>query len=261
MIDIITVRGTGEARGVRNGMCGAVARKLDPAKFRLFECNYPATIGPAGAGKGTPAYPLDVSVDMAVAELAWMVRESPNPVGLISYSLGGIAATRFAEAVAAGKYRNANGSPLDLAFHLGISNPSRNAGDHVVPVQGYGLHSSHGRFPSGMVNLELCHPKDIIGATPRFSPLRNITRGLSPYAALQLNESDPFRSLDALKSADWLARIREGSYLAASVGLMGYLLPHGYPPRTFHNGYAVEIMPGQSVTWTDWAAAELNRRF
>lgn len=98
MIDIITIRGTGEVRGVRNGMCGAVARKLDPAKFRLLECNYPATVGPVGAGRGIPAYPLDVSVDMAVAELAWMVRESPNRVGLISYSLGGIAATRLAEA-------------------------------------------------------------------------------------------------------------------------------------------------------------------
>ncbi|SNS57715.1 hypothetical protein [Rhodococcoides kyotonense] len=261
MIDVITIRGTGNPRGVFNGMTGVVAKQLNRASFRIFECNFPATIGNVGAGNGIGAHPLDVSVELGVADLARQVRDSPNPVGLISYSLGGIVASRFLEGVALRRWTNPNGSPLEVAFHLGIANPARNAGDHVVPVQGSGIHSSHGPFPRNTVNLELCDARDIIGATPRFSPLRNISRGLSPFAALQLNETDPFRSLDAVKSTDWLSWLRESSYLAAGAGLTAYLVPYGNPGRTPHTGYAMERMPGQNITWTDWAAQELNRRF
>lgn len=87
------------------------------------------------------------------------------------------------------------------------------------------------------------------------------TLELFPYAALQLSEADPFRSLDAVRSTDWLSWLREGSYIAAAAGLIGYLVPYGNPRRTCHTAYSIESMPGQDVTWADWAAEELNRRF
>lgn len=121
-IDVITIAGTGNKIGPFDGMTGLVAKKLDSRVFRVSACQYPATIGRVGAAPGAVPYSLDDSVAIAVKDLAWQVRESPNPVGLISYSQGGIAAMRFAEAVARGEFRNANGSPLELAFHVGIAN-------------------------------------------------------------------------------------------------------------------------------------------
>lgn len=271
MIDVITARGTSNPRGVFKGMTGAVAKKLNPAAFRFYECIYPATIGQIGAAPGEPAVPMDACIDIAVEDLVRQTRLSPNRVGLISYSLGGIAVSRFLEAVEAGTYRmgdgrvldvrNANGSKLDVAFTVNIANPCRREGEHVVPVSGSGLHSSHGKWPAEAAVYELADNRDIICAAPKYSPLRKIAGHLSPYSALEQNETDPFRSLDAVKSTDWLSRLREGSYIAAVAGLIGYLVPYGAPGRTTHTAYSVEQMPGSHLTWTDWAAEELNRRY
>ncbi|OZC62749.1 hypothetical protein CH276_14105 [Rhodococcus sp. 06-470-2] len=258
MIDVFVARGTGNARGPLSDMCGLVTRKLNPQKFRLGEVDYPATIGRIGASDGK-GFPLDVCVDIGVRDLAWKVRNSPNRAGIISYSLGGIVVSRFLEGVERGDFRNANGTKLDVAFVVNIANPSRAPGDSIVPAPGFGLHSSHGKWPAGTVVYELANPRDIICSTDRFSPARRIAAGLSPYAALELNESDPFKSIDALRSTDWLARLRGGSYTAAAAGLLGYLVPYGNPGRTQHTCYGVENVPGTNVTWTDWAAAEINR--
>ena len=137
MIDVITVRGTGNTPGPLNGMCGLVARKLNVTKFSLSDCNYPATIGEIGRMPGQRAYPLDVSVDLGVADLAWQVRETKNRVGLISYSLGGIVVARFLEKVQRGELLNANGTKLDVAFAVNIANPARAKGDSAVPAPGY----------------------------------------------------------------------------------------------------------------------------
>lgn len=261
-IDVITLRGTGNERGVFKGMTGAVASRLDGDRFHFQECNYPATIGQVGAGDGIPAYPLDVSVELGVKYLAWQVRKSPNRVGLISYSLGGIVAMRFLEGVAKGLYRNTDGSPLDVAFHVGIASPSRNEGDSVIPAPGLsGLHSSHGPLPAGMLNLELANPRDIITAAPRFSPARQIAGSLSPFAALEARQSDPFADIRRIQQADWLARFRPGRYLKAAIGLGEYLIPNPTTRTTSHTLYATALMPGQQVTWTDWAAREINRRY
>ena len=76
MLDVFTVRGTGNPPGPRNGMCGLVARKLKVDKFRLSDVVYPATIGRIGASDGK-GFPLDVTVDIGVRDLAWRVRNSP----------------------------------------------------------------------------------------------------------------------------------------------------------------------------------------
>ncbi|OZE77188.1 hypothetical protein CH305_18295 [Rhodococcus sp. 15-649-2-2] len=258
VIDTFVARGTGNAPGPRNDMCGLVTRKLNPEKFRLFDVNYPATIGRIGASDGR-GVPMDECVEIGVQDLARQVLNSPNRAGIVSYSLGGIVASRFLERVERGEWLNRNGSKLDIAFVVNIANPARAAGDSIVPAPGFGLHSSHGKWPASTVVYELANPRDMICSTDRFSPARRIAAGVSPYAALELNESDPLKRLDGLRSTDWLARLRSGSYTAAAAGLLGYLVPYGNPPRTTHTAYGVEFVPGTNVTWTDWAAAELNK--
>lgn len=260
-IDVFTFRGTGETLGAFSGMCGAVARLLDPATFRVRDIAYPATIGRVGAKQGQPGYSLDRSVELAVQSAAQATIATPNRVGLISYSLGGIAVSRFLEDVEREIYTNANGSKLDIAFVVNIANPARARGDRhgVIPAPGYGLHSSHGKWPDSTVVYELANPHDLMCSAPADSPVRKIAGALSPYAALEARETDPFADLKNIRNTDWLAKFRPGRYTEAALGLGGYLIPYGTPPRTQHTMYAFEKVPGTTLTWTEWAAAEINR--
>ncbi|MEW1933090.1 hypothetical protein AB0362_12955 [Rhodococcus sp. NPDC079359] len=268
MIDVITVRGTGNTPGPRNGMCGLVARKLQVTEFRLSDCLYPATIGEIGRVPGQQAYPLDVSVDLGVADLAWQVRETKNRVGLISYSLGGIVVSRFLEGVQRGEFLNANGTKLDVAFAVNIANPARAKGDSAVPAPGYGLHSSHGKWPANTVTLELANPRDIITSAPANSPVRRITGAISPYAAMEQRKAwggrdvvnEAADEVHAINDRDWLSRFRPGRYSEAIEGLFGYLAPYGRPGRTQHTMYGVEPYPFglYGETWTDYAARWIN---
>lgn len=258
---VFTLRGTGEGRGVRTGMCGAVARKLNPDYFDLYEIAYPATIGRIGAGPSQFPHPLDESVTMGVELLAKQIRDTQYPAGIISYSLGGIVASRFLEAVEAGEYLNTNGKPLQIDFVINIANPSRAPGESVVHAPGYGLHSSHGRWPARTAVYELANPADIICSADKWNPARRIAGNLSPYSALQQRNSDPFKDLRKIQSDDVLARLRPGRYLEAAIGLGGYLFPDPRTGVTQHTLYASQPMPGSHLTWTDWAADQINRRY
>lgn len=195
-------------------------------------------------------------------DLARQIRQSPNPAGLISYSLGGIVVSRFLERVEAGEFLNANGTKLQIDFVVNIANPSRAPGDSVIPVMnGYGLHSSHGRWPAGTVVYELANPHDLICSADRFSPARKIAGALSPFSALEQRNSDPFADLRQIRSEDWLARLTPERYARAAIGLGGYLIPDPRTGVTQHTLYSSQPMPGSHLTWTDWAAAEINRRF
>lgn len=263
MIDVITVRGTGEGRGVRNGMCGNVVRKLNPAKFRVFECNYPATIGPVGGVRTSAS--LDTSVRIAVQDLAWQTRRSPNPVGVISYSLGGIATMRFLEDVARGVYRNEDNSPLEVAFAMNIANPARNAGDSVNNLgAGSGIHGGHGRLPVSTANYEIANAFDIICSCDRFSPVRRVSDGLSPFSfaeGARLGNVNAQLQIRNLQQQDRLSFVNPARYPRAIQQLAGYLGSWGNPPRSQHTLYSLETMPGTPGTWTDWAANEINRRW
>ncbi|MFC8182438.1 hypothetical protein ACFULT_26500 [Rhodococcus sp. NPDC057297] len=262
MRSIFTVRGTGNERGVFKGMTGAVAKKLDPNAFEFGECIYPATIGRIGSGQGNPPVDLDRCVEIGVQDLARQVKASKYPAGLISYSLGGIVVSRFLERVEAGEWLNDNGSKLQVDFVVNIANPARAPGDSVIPVMnGYGLHSSHGRWPANTVVLELANPNDIICSAARFSPARKIAGALSPFSALEQRKSDPFADLRKIQSEDWWARLTPGRYVEAAIGLGGYLLPNPRTGTTEHTLYSTAPIPGSHLTWTDWAAAEINRRW
>ncbi|GAB2516075.1 hypothetical protein [Nocardia heshunensis] len=97
MIDIITLRGTGEARndnGTPAGMLHDVAKLLDTDKFTCFEPDWPASIGP---DPNTWGPSLDTSVRLGVAAGVKALQDSPNACGLLSYSLGGIVASTILE--------------------------------------------------------------------------------------------------------------------------------------------------------------------
>ena len=78
--DVFVARGTGNAPGPRNDMCGLVTRKLKADQFRLFDVNYPATIGRIGSSDGR-GVPMDQCVEIGVQDLARQVRNSPNRAG------------------------------------------------------------------------------------------------------------------------------------------------------------------------------------
>jgi hypothetical protein len=243
-------------------MCGQVAKKLNPDKFRLYECGYPASIGPASGNRGVS---LDTSVRQAVNDLAWFTAKSPNPVGIISYSLGGIAAMRFLEEIQSGKHRNADGSPLEVTFSMNIANPARNAGDSALGLgQGSGIHGGHGKLPAGTVNIELANGRDMITSCDRFSPVRRVSDGLSPFSwaeGARLGDIDAQLAIRNLQRDDWLSFINPARYPRAVEQLAGYLGSWGTPPRSQHTLYWCETMPGTNRTWTDWAADEINGRW
>lgn len=260
---LVTIRGTSNLRGPLNGsFTGTVARAFQN-KWDLYDVNYTASIGPIHA-PGEQPLPLDGAVNQGVNDLVRFVQSTNDLVGLCSYSLGGIVAMRFLEGVASGRYLNRDGTRMKIAFHAGFANPARNKGDSIVPgLKGSGLHSSHGPLPAGTVNLEYANPNDIITNADQFSPIRGITKGLSPYASLEQKRVDPFASVEAARQADWLARLRPGRYTEAFLGLGGYIFPNPQrrPMTTEHTLYGTERMPGSTLTWTQAAIADLGRRF
>lgn len=111
MIDIVTLRGTGEPRnanGTPTGMLHDVTKLLDADRFTCFEPDWPASIGPTPELWGPS---LKTSIRRGVAAGVRAIQDSPNVCGLLSYSLGGICASKILEGVRSGKYTNADGSP------------------------------------------------------------------------------------------------------------------------------------------------------
>ncbi|WP_435590277.1 hypothetical protein [Nocardia sp. bgisy118] len=260
MIDIITLRGTGEPRnadGAPAGMLRDVTKLLDPEKFTAFEPNWPASVGPAPDVWGPS---LETSVRLGIAAGVRAIQDSPNVCGLLSYSLGGICASRILEGVRSGKYRNVDGSPLEIAFTVNIANPLRKAGQSVgnlCPPSTYGLHGQRGAWPSLDVK-EYANPGDIITASPADSPLRVIDVGISPFSFV---EGARFGNVTPLIFDELLRFLLQNPlanldrYTKAVQGVIGYLTPW---PDGQHVLYSGHNMPGTNVLWTTHAADYLN---
>ncbi|WP_431968930.1 hypothetical protein [Nocardia sp. bgisy134] len=260
MIDIITLRGTGEPRnadGAPAGMLRDVTKLLDPEKFTAFEPNWPASVGPAPDVWGPS---LETSVRLGIAAGVRAIQDSPNVCGLLSYSLGGICASRILEGVRSGKYRNVDGSPLEIAFAVNIANPLRKAGQSVgnlCPPSTYGLHGQRGAWPSLDVK-EYANPGDIITASPADSPLRVIDVGISPFSFV---EGARFGNVTPLIFDELLRFLLQNPqanldrYTKAVQGVIGYLTPW---PDGQHVLYSGHNMPGTNVLWTTHAADYLN---
>lgn len=258
---LVTIRGTSNLRGPLNGSFTGIVARAFQNRWDLVDCNYSASIGAIRAPGELPLS-LDDSVNQGVADLVRIVQSTDDLVGLCSYSLGGIVAMRFLEGVADGRFRNRDGSRMQIAFSVNFANPARNRGDSVVAgLTGSGLHSSHGPLPAGTINLEYCNPNDIIGNADPYSPARRIAKGLSPFAALEGKRVDPITSVEDLRKADWLARLRPGRYTEAMIGLAGYAIPNHRTGTTQHTLYATANMPGTNTTWVKAAITDLDRRF
>ncbi|WP_327145760.1 hypothetical protein [Nocardia sp. NBC_01327] len=264
MIDIITLRGTGEQRnsdGTPAGMLHDVTKLLDPVRFSWFEPDWPASIGPDPDTWGPS---LDTSVRLGVAAGVQALQDSPNVCGLLSYSLGGIVGSTILEGVRAGRFTNIDGSPLEIAFVVNIANPMRRSGQSVgnlCPAGAYGLHRRRKAWPTDVDVFEYANPDDIITASPADSPLRLIDAGISPFSLVEgarignltpllFHELLDFLLLDPVANLD--------RYTAAVRGLLGYLTPW---PDGEHVRYSGHTMPGTDVLWTTHAAEYLNANY
>ncbi|WP_225727503.1 MULTISPECIES: hypothetical protein [unclassified Nocardia] len=264
MIDIITLRGTGEPRnpnGTPTGMLQDVAKLLDPDSFHCFEPDWPASIG-ATPDLWGPS--LDTSVRLGIAAAVDAIRDSPNVCGLLSYSLGGLCVSGILAGVAAGVYTNSDGSPLEIAFAVNIANPLRRAGqsvENLCPPNTYGLHGQRGIWPPTVDVREYANPGDIITASPADSPLRLIDVGISPFSFLEGARIGNLTPLIFHELLEWLLRDPISNldrYADAMRGLLGYLTPW---PDGQHVLYSGHTMPGTNVLWTTHAADYLNANY
>ncbi|MGA4787599.1 hypothetical protein [Nocardia sp. AB354] len=264
MIDIITLRGTGEPRnadGSPAGMLAAVTDLLSTDSFSFFEPDWPASVGPDPNLWGPS---LDTSVRLGIAAGVEAIQQSPNVCALLSYSLGGICASRILEGVATGEYTNTDGSPLEIAFAVFIANPLRKAGDSVnnlCPPTTYGLHGQHGTWPAAVATREYANSGDIITASPADSPLRVIDVGISPFSFV---EGARFGNASYLIFAQLLEFLMSNPvanlqrFATAVNGVIGYLTPY---PDGQHVLYPAHDMPGTDVTWTTAAANYITENF
>ncbi|MBF6089752.1 hypothetical protein IU438_25300 [Nocardia cyriacigeorgica] len=263
MIDIITLRGTGEPRdpgGAPTGMLRDITKLLDPQRFRCFEPDWPASVGPSPDVWGPS---LDTSVRLGTAAGVAAIQQSPNVCGLLSYSLGSICASRILEGVRAGTYTNTDGSPLEIAFVVNFANPLRRAGESVgdlCPPDTFGLHGQRGDWPDLAVR-EYANPGDIITSVRADSPLRIIDVGISPFSFVEgarIGNVTPliFAELLRFLLIDPLANAAR--YAEAVHGVIGYLTPW---PDGEHVLYSGHDMPGTGVLWTTHAANYLNATF
>lgn len=257
MIDIITLRGTGETRnadGSPAGLLAAVTDLLPADSFGCFEPDWPASVGPDPNLWGPS---LDTSVRLGIAAGVQAIQESPNVCGLLSYSLGGICASRILEGAASGQYTNTDGSPLEIAFAVFVANPLRKAGDSVndlCPAATFGLHGQHGAWPATVAIREYANPGDIITASPADSPLHIIDIGISPFSFVEGARVGNagyliFAQLLEFLMLDPVANLER--FAAAVNGVIGYLTPY---PNGQHVLYPAQKMPSTDTTWTTAAA-------
>ncbi|MBL1076560.1 hypothetical protein JK358_19360 [Nocardia sp. 2] len=264
MIDIITLRGTGEQRnydGTPAGMLHDIAKLLDTDKFSCFEPVWPAAIGPTPDLWGPS---MATSVRIGVAAGVKAIQDSPNVCGLLTYSLGGIVGNKILEGARSGLYKNANGTPLEIAFTVNVANPMRRAGESVgnlCPPNLFGLHGQRGQWPIGIDVLEYANPNDIICASPANSPLRIIDVGIEPFSFIEgarIGNVTPliFNELLQFLQHDPVANFER--YSTAVRGVLGYLTPW---PDGEHVRYSAHTMPGTSTVWTTHAAEYLNANY
>ncbi|WP_227981338.1 hypothetical protein [Nocardia spumae] len=257
MIDIITLRGTGETRnadGAPAGMLAAVTDLLPTDSFSFFEPEWPASVGPDPDLWGPS---LDTSVREGTAAGVRAIQQSPNVCALLSYSLGAICASKILEGVASGQYTNTDGSPLEIAFAVFIANPLRKAGDSVhnlCPATTYGLHGQHGTWPANVATREYANPGDIITASPADSPLRVIDVGISPFSFVEGARFGDATYVIFAQLMEFLMRnpvANLARFVTTVNGVIGYLTPY---PEGQHVLYPAKNMPGADVTWTTAAA-------
>lgn len=175
-ITVLSVRGTGEHPGAN--LLKNVTKQLDPARFRVIEVAYPATIGPVG---GRPGDPSEMeSVRRGVSELERHTAEAPGKVVTIGFSLGGVLTTEHLS-------RTDNPNNRKVVMSGNIANPRRRAGkSYGLPSFGEGIFGRPINDPRQWA--EIANPGDVMTSMPADSPLR-LGSDLIQWMSL----SDPLR--------------------------------------------------------------------
>ncbi|AHH16604.1 hypothetical protein NONO_c18040 [Nocardia nova SH22a] len=251
MIDIITVRGTGEPMNGPGNMLTNVVEHLDPWRFRTIgDCPFPGTVGPVGAGVDGPS--VRRNIDIGLASAVAMVRASPNLVGIIGYSLGALIVTALRELQAQGLYLD-----CELAFSACVANPKRRAGDSIDPnPHGYGITGERADFLPNVPHFEAANPADIITSSSAGSPLRAVADGMAAFSAAELGEwsldmAGRFRSQRFQPvSLDWWRRPVQTwqVYDEAGRGIIGYLDRTAHIIEYVRGGYCARLADRINMT-------------
>lgn len=244
MIDVITVRGTGEIWNSRGNMLANVTSKLDVERFRSIDLQYPASVGPAG-GRLTGASEA-INVDAGVEDLAATIRHTPNVAGLLGYSLGAMVISRFLERKAAGEFTD-----CEVAFAGLVANPLRRQGESVDQLgTGYGIAGQREPGPTRIPVFEIANPSDGITCCPAGSPLHALA---DQVATFSLGDLTAWRA----DTRDVHDLINAARYREAIALIEGYLAP---APWGQHTAYNHVTMPGQrpGVTYCDRLAQLIN---
>lgn len=244
MIDIITVRGTGEQMNGPRNLLNDVVGRLDRSRYRpLGDCPYPAAVGPAGADPAGPSERTSRSI--GVAALAAMIRATPNLVGVVAYSLGALVLNDFRELQARGAYLD-----CQLAFSASVANPARRAGDSIDPgARGYGINGERGEFEPNAPHFEVANPGDVITSSSDGSPLRALADGMSAFSFAELggwsiDMADRFRRRRFQPvSLDWWCRPVQTwqVYDEAWRGVIGYLDGSQHIRAYLDGGYCARL--------------------
>ncbi|SLG39968.1 Uncharacterised protein [Mycobacteroides abscessus subsp. abscessus] len=222
-MQILTLRGTTERPGP-GSLLASLTPQLDPG-IVVHDVDYPAAIGPANPDHNPlGGVSLYDSVEAGVAEIARLVARADEPVGLVGYSLGAMAISRYLERCRSG-WITAGFDANRIAFVGLVANPLRAEGDSIDgKAHGWGIAGQHGPWPVLPV-FEIANPGDMITACPANSPLRYLADSLTFASATDLG----------LWKADIMSRLRTGNwqlagarpplrdYAAAVTGLWGYL--------------------------------------
>jgi hypothetical protein len=266
-IDIITFRGTGEDReygGATQGMLKNISDRVLPRSdsFNFYEPDWEAHVGPAG---GDPyGHSLATCVAAGVAKGAEACAAAENPVALMGYSLGGIVASELLEGIENGTYTNFDGSPIEVAFMLNISNPLRRRGEAVgyqIRPDLFGLHGE--RAESDAPVFEIVNPNDCITATAGNSPLRIVNDAITPFSFVEgWKLGDVNAAIQRMKDLEvgqnWWDAAWWQKYSDAFRGAVGYALPF---PWGDHVSYSIAKVPGSSLTYTQYAADLILENF
>ncbi|MFB7719344.1 PE-PPE domain-containing protein [Nocardia sp. NPDC056100] len=183
MITVLTCRGTGERLGAPENMLAQVTLRLDSGKYRIGpDVDYPASIGPANPQNRYGGCSEEDSIVSGVAALVSAIREAPDRVGILGYSLGAEVVSRFLEAKARGEYAD-----CEVAWAANIANPMRMQGDSIdANAPGFGINGEHGPWPEDIPTWEAANPSDGIPCCPADSPLRALADTVSAFSFAQL---------------------------------------------------------------------------
>lgn len=245
MIDIITIRGTGEQQGASTNMLTYVTGALDPTKFQVIaDLDYPASVGPVNGNGDSNGPSEESSVATAIANLAGQIRASSNLVGIMGYSLGAEVVSKFLEAQGAGQYAD-----CELAFAACVANPLRAPGDSIDPGStGYGINGIHAAWPN-IPTFEAANPADAITSCPAGSPLRTLADDISAFSFADLGgwTADLAAKLRGNRfqptSVDWW-RNPVGTwqaYTAAAKSMLGFLDHQDHVMTYIQQGYCTRL--------------------